>query len=71
MDPETGEFTGYRNWTIYEDGHVVYPFCNVSAPCASSFNAPEIFDRLTFDGYLVSVTAFDVSVLDQYLQPEE
>ena len=71
MDPETGAFTGYRSWRIYADGHVVYPFCNVSAPCASGFNAPEIFDRLTFDGYLVSVTAFDVSVLDQYLQPEE
>ncbi len=71
MDPETGEFTGYRNWTIYEDGHVVYPFCNVSAPCASSFNAPEIFDRLSIDGYLVSVQAFDTSVLEGYLQGVE
>jgi len=70
-DPETGEFTGYRNWTIYEDGHVVYPWFNVSAPCASSFNAPEIFDRLTFDGYLVSVTTFDVLVIETYLDARE
>lgn len=70
-DPDTGDFRAFRSWRIYEDGHVVFPLYNITAPCASGFNAPEIFDRLTLDGYLVSVETFDVSVIEGYRGAEE
>ena len=70
-DEQTGEFTEYRTWQICEDGHVLFPRFFIIGPEYGYGYGQMTLDRLTGEGYLVSVSSFDTSVIEGYLQGGE
>lgn len=66
-DEQTGEFTESRSFEICEDGQVLVPRGGVIGPEYGYGFGEMICDKLTGDGWLVSVRRFDVSVLENYL----